>query len=65
LDSVLSLPPTRRIAALPKRLTVARTELAHPRYQGSAQARDLDERIEEFTRETIVAGLRELPSAPG
>ncbi|HEX3924640.1 MAG TPA: hypothetical protein VHY31_20315 [Streptosporangiaceae bacterium] len=38
-----------------------RAELASPRYQSSPRARDLDEQIEEFTRDTIVAGLRELP----
>jgi hypothetical protein len=61
LDPVLSLPPTRRIDSLPQRLGRVRAELASPRYQSSALAGDLDERIEEFTRDTILAGLHELP----
>ncbi len=32
-----------------------------PRYRGSAAGRVLDERIEDFTRDTVAAGLRELP----
>jgi transcriptional regulator with XRE-family HTH domain len=62
LDPVLTLPVARRIDSLPQRLTRTRAELASPRYHGSPQARELDERIEEFTRDTIVAGLHELPS---
>jgi transcriptional regulator with XRE-family HTH domain len=61
LELVLALPTARRIDSLPQRLTRTRAELASARYQGSAQARELDERIEEFTRDTIVAGLHELP----
>lgn len=61
LEPVLALPTARRIDSLPRRLTRTRAELASPRYQGSAQARELDERIEEFGRDTIVAGLHELP----
>jgi hypothetical protein len=34
------------------------------RYRGSAPGRVLDERIEEFTRDTIATGLRELPGGP-
>lgn len=62
--TVLSLPPGKRVITLPQRFDQVRTELAHPRYQGSAQARDLDERIEDFTRDTIATGLRELPGGP-
>jgi transcriptional regulator with XRE-family HTH domain len=61
LAPVLSLPTGKRIKNLPQRLGRVRAELASARYQGSAQARELDERIEEFTRDTIVAGLHELP----
>jgi len=32
---------------------------------GGALAAELDERIEDFTRDTIVADLRDLPSGPG
>jgi hypothetical protein len=42
-----------------------RAELAHPRYRGLAPGTDLDERIEDFDRETIVAELRSLPAGPG
>jgi len=59
LEPVLTLPPTRRIDSLPQRLGRVRAELASPHYQGSALARELDERIEEFTRDTIVGGLHE------
>jgi transcriptional regulator with XRE-family HTH domain len=61
LAPVLLLPQGKRIKNLPERLTRVRAELAGPRYQGSPQARDLDEQIEEFGRDTIVAALRELP----
>lgn len=61
LAPVLELPASRRIDSIPQRLTRVRGELARPRYQGSPQARDLDERIEEFGRDTIVAALRDLP----
>lgn len=64
LGPVLSRSVGQRITALTGKLTRVRAELAHPRYQGSAQARDLDERIEDFTRDTIATGLRELPGGP-
>ncbi len=35
---------------------------SYPR--GSPEARDLDERIEGFSHETIVAALRDLPAGP-
>jgi hypothetical protein len=50
---------------LPKGLAGVRAELADRRYQGNAQASELDERIEAFSRETIVHDLHELPSASG
>lgn len=62
LAPVLSFPPGKRIRDLPQRLGRVRAELAGSRYQGSPQAGELDERIEEFTRDTIVGGLHELPS---
>jgi hypothetical protein len=65
LEPVLALPPTKRIDALPKRLSRVRAELARPRYQGSTQAEDLDERIEEFCRETVAGDLHSLPAGPG
>jgi hypothetical protein len=59
-EPVLALPPSRRIAGLPQRFDGARAELASPRYQGSPDAKDLDERIEEFCRETIGASSHAL-----
>jgi transcriptional regulator with XRE-family HTH domain len=64
LEPVLSLPPEQRITAITTRLTGVRTELAAPIFRGSAQARTLDEQIEEFSREAITAGLHSLPG-PG
>jgi hypothetical protein len=64
LEHVLSLPPAQRITAITSRLTGVRTELAAPVFRGSAQARALDEQIEEFGREAITAGLHSLPG-PG
>lgn len=61
LEPVLTLPPAQRITALVTRLTLVRTELAAPVFQGSIQARALDERIKEFGREAISAGLHSLP----
>jgi hypothetical protein len=42
-----------------------RAELAAPIFQRSPQARELDERIEEFSRDAITAELRSLPGSPG
>jgi len=61
LDRVFSLPSAQRITAFTTRLTSVRAELAAPIFRDSAQARDLDERIEEFGRESITAGLHSLP----
>lgn len=60
LEAALSLSPAQRITRVTARLAAARDELAAPIYRGSAQARELGERIEEFGRETIVVGLRSL-----
>jgi hypothetical protein len=65
VEPVLTLSPGNRTALLSQRLTAVRTELAGSRYQGSPQARTLDERIEEFCRETIVGELHSLPGGPG
>jgi hypothetical protein len=65
LEPVLSLPSAQRITAFTSRLALVRTELAAPVFQGSAQARLLDEQIEEFSRETVTAGLQALPGTPG
>ena len=65
VEPVLSLPPAKRTTELPKRFAFVRSELASPRYQGSLRARELDERIEEFCRETIAGDLHSLPAGPG
>jgi len=65
LEPVLALPRGQRIAAFTSRVTRVRTELAQPIYQGSAQAREFDERIEQFRRDTIVADLHSLPGGSG
>jgi transcriptional regulator with XRE-family HTH domain len=64
IEPALSLPSARRINALMTRLRLVRTELAAPVFRGSAQARDLDERIEEFGRDSVTAGLHALPAGP-
>jgi hypothetical protein len=51
----------QRIGVVTIRLGQVRKELAHPIYRGSAQARELGERIEQFCRETVVADLHSLP----
>ncbi|MBV9450775.1 MAG: hypothetical protein JO345_33285 [Streptosporangiaceae bacterium] len=55
LDPALSLPVPLRIAQVTTRLIAVRGELAAPIYRNSAQARDLDKQIEEFTCETVLA----------
>jgi tetratricopeptide (TPR) repeat protein len=65
LEPTLSLSPGQRITSIPQRLSRVRAELAHRIYQGSPQARELDKRIEEFSRETIVADLHDLPASLG
>ena len=64
LEPVLALSPGDRTAVLAQRLTALRTELADPHYQGSPQAGELDERIEEFRRETVVTELHNLHGGP-
>jgi hypothetical protein len=47
-----------------RRFQRVRAELAAPRYRGQPQAADLDENIEIFSAETIVADLGEFPASP-
>jgi len=65
LAPVLALPRNKRIDSLPQRFGRVRAELADPRYHGSGQARELDERIEHFCSETILGDLRELGAPVG
>jgi hypothetical protein len=58
---VLALPSAKRIASLSQRMGRVRAELARPHYHGSPQARELDEQVEEFSRDTIVGVLSALP----
>jgi hypothetical protein len=64
LEPALSLPVMQRITQVTTRLTVARGGLTAPIFRGSAQARALGEQIEEFGRETVIAGLHSLPGGP-
>jgi len=64
LEPVLALPPGRRITGLAPRFARTRTELAQPIFRGSARARDLEEQIEEFGRETVGAGPQSFPGSP-
>jgi hypothetical protein len=61
LEPALGLPVVQRITQVTTRMTTARGELAAPVFRGSSQARALGEQIEEFGRETVVAGLHSLP----
>jgi hypothetical protein len=65
LEPTLTVVPSQRIMSIPQRLTRVRAELATPRYHGSPQASGLDERIEAFSRDTIVDDLRDLPAGSG
>jgi hypothetical protein len=64
IEPALSLPSARRVRGLMTRLQLVRTELAASVFRRSAQARELDERIEEFGRDSVTAGLHALPSGP-
>lgn len=55
LETVLDLPASRRIDPIPQGLARVRAALARPTYRGSAQARELDDRIEVFSRGGIAA----------
>jgi hypothetical protein len=65
VEPVLTLASGNRTATLTGRLAAVRIELHQPRYQGSPQARTLDERIEEFCRDTVVSELHSLPGGLG
>jgi tetratricopeptide (TPR) repeat protein len=60
LEPVLILPPAQRVSTLTARLAQVRSELAAPVFRGSPQARDLGDRIEDFGREAVTAGLHSL-----
>ncbi len=62
LGPALAVSPGQRISAIPEHLGRVRSELARNPYQGSPQATELDEQIEDFTRETIVRDLHDLPA---
>jgi hypothetical protein len=64
LGPVLSLPSGKRIDAIPRRLVRVRAELHAPVFRRSVQARELDEQIEIFDRESVTAGLHSLPDGP-
>jgi tetratricopeptide (TPR) repeat protein len=65
LQPALSLPAAQRISEVTNRLKAVRDELGAPIFGGSPQARDLGGQIEEFGRESIVAGLHSFPGGPG
>lgn len=65
LDWTFTLPPGQRTQEIMSRLALVRTELAAPIFRGSPQAKDLQEQIEEFGRESVIAGLHSLPGGPG
>jgi hypothetical protein len=60
LAPVWVLPPAQRDSSVTTRLAKVREELAAPIFRGSPQARDLDDQIEEFSREAVTAGLHAL-----
>jgi transcriptional regulator with XRE-family HTH domain len=64
IEPALSLPPGRRISSVMAQLRLVRTELAAPVFRGSAQARELNERIEAFGRDSVTVGLHALPGGP-
>lgn len=65
VEPVLALSTGLRTEFVSQRLTAVRNELAHQQYRNSRQASDVDERIEEFCRETIAGDLHSLPAGPG
>jgi transcriptional regulator with XRE-family HTH domain len=64
IEPALALPSARRINSLMSRLQLVRAELAAPRFRGSATAQDLDEQIEDYSRDSVTAGLHALPNGP-
>jgi tetratricopeptide (TPR) repeat protein len=65
LHPALSLPASQRIIDVTTQFALVRDELTAPIFRGSPQARDLSGQIEEFGRESVVAGLHSLPGSPG
>jgi hypothetical protein len=65
LEPVLSLAPSRRVDPLRDHLRKIRAELSAPIFLGSAPARQLDERIEEFGQDSIATGLGSLTRSKG
>lgn len=65
LEPVLSLAPGRHIGVLSQRIARTRAELAAPVFRGSPSASELEERIEDFGRETVAAGLNALSGGTG
>ena len=65
LESPLSLLPAQRINAVTTRMDMVRTELAVPIFQRSPQARELNERIEDYTGDAITEELHSLFAEPG
>lgn len=61
LEPVFRVQPGQRITQLTTRLAAVRNELAAPIYRTSAQAREVSEHIEEFTREAAICGFRSCP----
>ncbi|WP_040838817.1 helix-turn-helix domain-containing protein [Nocardia brevicatena] len=57
LRPVLDLDEDKRIAQLEERLTGLRRRICAPAFRGAAEARALDERIEEFCGATAARGL--------
>lgn len=57
LHPVLALDQDKRIAQLEERLTGLRRRICAPAFHGVAEARNLDERIEEFCGSTVTRGL--------
>jgi hypothetical protein len=57
LEPVMALRPGERTAVQVKRLADLREELAGAIFRGSAQAQELEEQIEDFTRQAAISGL--------
>jgi hypothetical protein len=60
LEPLLVLPPAQRVSSLTTRLTRVQDELAAPLFRSSPRARNLEDQIEEFSREAVTAGLHSL-----
>jgi tetratricopeptide (TPR) repeat protein/transcriptional regulator with XRE-family HTH domain len=64
LQPVMTLPPAQRVTKLTRRMQVVRAELAAPLFSRSTAAQQLNDRIEEFTLDSVTAGLHSLPGGP-